>query len=134
MQSIPTTWIGLEKWLQELWRSKDQLLENVYEKRWKFPALNSRQHLPQPVLPTQYLSLVAFLAFIWWSLQQTLLTFQLNVWLWILASSGLMVAVSRYTKGLQDIEVALESNGLFCSLKALLQRRSKDQGEDSKED
>jgi hypothetical protein len=40
-KSIPTTFIGLEKWLQELWREKDQLLENVYKEGIRFPA-NSR--------------------------------------------------------------------------------------------
>ena len=29
--ALPTTFIGLEKWLQELWRDKDQLLETVYK-------------------------------------------------------------------------------------------------------
>ena len=53
VQTVPTTWIGLEKWLQEVWREKDALPENVYDRQLKLPALTSRQHLPQPILPIQ---------------------------------------------------------------------------------
>ena len=126
---VPTTWIGLEKWLQELWRAKDQMLANVYGQKLKFPALSSKQHLPQPVLPSQYVVLFAFFAFMSWSFKITLCSFNLTLWLWILVSGGLMAFVSNYTNGIQDFEVELEAKGIFSTLKSIFVKPKSDWSE-----
>ena len=109
--------IGLEKWIQEVWREKDHMLNNIYKEGKKFPALNFRQHRPQIILPLQYLSVLAFFAFIYFSTKvlffsslSSLMTIVL--WGWILVSSLALVIISRYTNGVQEIEMLLEK-GLF---------------------
>lgn len=122
VQTVPTTWIGLEKWLQEVWREKDALLENVYDRRLKLPALTSRQHLPQPILPIQWVSLVAFTCFIYWSLSITLFVppwVNWRLWAWLLSTGSLMGVVSKYTQGIQHAEALLENSGLVGSIKRL---------------
>ena len=131
VQSIPTTWIGLEKWLQEVWRDKDNMLDNVYDKKLKFPAHNSRQHLPVPLLPIQLVSLAAFVAFIvdallhlasplayWW------------LWVWVIVTGAFMAAVSKYTRGIQHFEAVLETHGVLGTVKKLIFGSKQDCEED----
>jgi hypothetical protein len=112
LKNIPTTFIGLEKWLQELWREKDQLLENVYNEGLRFPANSSRQILPQPILPLQYVTLFAWFAFIFFVFNNlfSLTCTSCYMWLWIILVSGTMAAISEYTDGLQEIEILLDQN------------------------
>jgi len=105
-QSLPTTFIGLEKWLQELWREKDVFLQNFYKEGVR---TSSR---PQLVFPLQYLSLVAWLAFTLKMLQMLLTSWCPCHWLWITSVSVFMALISKYTNGLQEIEADLE-NGLL---------------------
>lgn len=77
-QSVPTTIVGLEKWLQELWREKEQMLEKFHCGTDCEPASKSFQATmpgsndsrcrarPQQVLPLQMLSLVAWTYFIYY--------------------------------------------------------------------
>ena len=120
VQTVPTTWIGLEKWIQEVWREKDYMLNNVYNDGKKFPALNFRQHKPQLIFSLQYLSLVAFGSFIYWSLQNLFFTSlsptTIFLWLWILVSTIFMVFISQYTPGLQEIEILLEKRQLLKTI------------------
>ena len=121
VQSIPSTWIGLEKWLQTVWRDKDTMLDNVYDKKLKFPAHNSRQHLRVPLLPIPLVSLAAFVAFIvdallhlasplayWW------------LWAWVMVTGAFMAAVSKYTRGIQHFEAVSEAHELLGAVKKLL--------------
>ena len=102
--SLPTTYIGLEKWLQELWREKDSLLETVYkEEKIKMPHSKS-----QLILPLQYVSLAAWLTFTFKMLLILLTTWAPFHWLWIIAVSSFMALVSHKTAGLQELEVSLD--------------------------
>lgn len=99
----------MEKWLQELWRDKDQLLDKVYTERVRMPVTSSRQNGPQMTLPLQYLSLLAWLAFILKILQILFTTWSPFHWLWIICSSTVMALVSNYTNGLQELEAKLDT-------------------------
>ena len=117
VQTVPTTWIGLEKWIQEVWREKDHMLNNIYKEGKKFPALNFRQHRPQIILPLQYLSLMAFFAFIYFCTKLVFFSslfssITMILWIWIIVSSLAMVVISRYTNGVQEMEMLLEK-GVF---------------------
>ena len=67
---------------------------------------------PQIVLPLQYVSLGAWLAFTLKILQMLLTTWCPFQWLWIISVSIFMTLISKYTNGLQEIEADLDS-GLF---------------------
>jgi len=46
--SLPTTYVGLEKWLEERWREKEARLEGFHTERISFPAVNPAQLQPRP--------------------------------------------------------------------------------------
>ena len=100
-----------------MWREKDHMLNNIYKEGKKFPALNFRQHRHQIILPLQYLSVLAFFAFIYFSTKTLFFSsfyFPITIilWVWIVVSSLALVMISRYTNGVQEIELLLEK-GLF---------------------
>ena len=130
VQTVPTTWIGLEKWLQEVWREKDHMLNNIYKEGKKFPALNFRQHRPQIILPLQYLSLLAFFAFIYFSTKVIFFSplfssMTIILWVWIAVSSLAMVVISRYTNGVQEIEILLEKREFLRTMWKSMKNRTK---------
>ena len=96
------------------------MLNNVYNDGKKFPALNFRQHKPQLIFSLQYLSLVAFGSFIYWSLQTlffaSMSPMTIFLWLWILVTTIFMVFISQYTPGLQEIEILLEKRQLLKTI------------------
>ena len=110
LKNIPTTFIGLEKWLQELWRDKDQLLDNVYKEGIRFPASSSRQLQSQRILPLQYVTLFAWFFFITFILSRllSLTCTAFYMWSWIVLVTGTMALISNYSEGLQDIEILLD--------------------------
>ena len=95
------------------------MLNNIYKEGKKFPALNFRQHRPQIILPLQYLSLMAFFAFIYFGTKvvffSSFSTMTIILWIWIFVSSLAMAVISRYTNGVQEIEMLLEK-GLFLKM------------------
>jgi hypothetical protein len=50
---IPTTYVGLEKWVQQLWRDKEARLHQFYVDGVHFPPKNSQQALPRPTKTLQ---------------------------------------------------------------------------------
>ena len=114
ISTLPTTYIGLEKWLQELWREKDQILDNFYTEKIRMPMSSNRQGLPQTIWPLQYVSLFSWFAFILKMLHTLLLTWAPWHWLWIIMTSIFMTLISKYTDGLQMIETQLD-NGISLS-------------------
>ena len=50
---IPTTYVGLEKWVQQLWRDKEARLHQFYVDGVHFPPQNSQQALPRPTKTLQ---------------------------------------------------------------------------------
>jgi len=114
ISTLPTTYIGLEKWLQELWREKDQILDNFYTEKIRMPMSSNRQGLPQTIWPLQYVSLFSWFAFILKMLHTLLLTWAPWHWLWIIVTSIFMTLISKYTDGLQMIETQLD-NGISLS-------------------
>jgi len=128
--ALPTTFIGLEKWLQELWRDKDQLLETVYKERVRMPLSSARQNGPQKTIPLQYVSLVAWGCLTLKILQILLTTWSPFHWLWIVFFSTFQSLISYYTNGLQDIEAALDkeltASQFYTAFMNMIFRRKRD--------
>ena len=121
VQTVPTTWIGLEKWIQEVWREKDHMLNNIYNEGLKFPALNFRQKKPQLIYPIQYLSVFAFCSFVYWSVKSLFFnhlfsSLTIILWTWIIFTTLAMGIVSKYTPGIQEIEILLEKGELLKTI------------------
>jgi len=106
-QSVPTTVVGLEKWLQEIWRDKEQALDALYKQ-------GIAQQAARKPIPLQYLSLASWTAFVYWSLSSLLL----NLWglLWLASVSALMCVVCNYTEGLPELEVLFDKHGTVKTL------------------
>ena len=113
LPSLPSTYIGLEKWLEERWRDKETALEHFYSNpTFHFPTLSPSQLSPRPLTLLQPLSLVFF------SLLVTeLLCLVLTSWLaiaWIVLNTGLILLVERNLVGelvgLQRLEVEWETD------------------------
>ena len=139
MQTVPTTWIGLEKWIQEVWREKDHMLSNVYNEGKKFPALNFRQHKPQLIIPLQYLSLFAFCSFIYWSMKSLFLSpfsspLTFFLWGWIVCVTLSMLMISKYTPGMQEIEILLEKGTLLKTIWTCAKGKNKSSINSDKQD
>jgi len=106
---MPTTVVGLEKWLQERWADKEKALEAFYTEGHSLSASSSLPQDVRPVLPLQYFSLAAWTAFLWHS--SCTLFLSLSGWIWMICIGGLMAFVSSKTAGWQEIEITLEKNG-----------------------
>ena len=104
------------------------MLEHVYKERVRMPVTSSRQNGPMKTLPMQYVSLVAWLTFTLKMLQTLLTTWSPFHWLWIISVSAVMTSISKWTNGLQEIEVALDNgvsfSQIFTSLKSLVTTKS----------
>jgi len=57
---MPTTVIGLEKWLQERWLEKEKILEAFYTEKEELPQTGALPTGIRSVLPLQYFCLVKF--------------------------------------------------------------------------
>ena len=113
---VPTTLIGLEKWLQEVWREKERRLKLFFEDDDPTAALGPSK--PSRVLPLQYVALAAWAAFIHLSLFYALFTS--HGLLWVASVSIGMFAVSKFSNGLQEIEAKLDKLGNVKGLFSLL--------------
>ena len=108
LPSLPSTYIGLEKWLEERWRDKETALEHFYTNpAFHFPTLSPSQFLPRPLILLQPLSLVFFSL-----MMAKFLCLALTSWLavaWIVLSTGLVLLMERNLVGelvgLQQLEV-----------------------------
>lgn len=109
--------------MQELWRDKEQMLENFYAQGIPFPASSRATRQPKTPIPIQYLTLASWLALVYYALSALL--FSLWGVLWIAVTSSAMLAVSRYTDGLQELEIIVETKGLLkaSASKAFVKRR-----------
>jgi Acyltransferase C-terminus len=52
---VPTTYVGLERWIQELWRDKEARLAKFYMDSIQFPVHNQQQALPSTTKTLQVL-------------------------------------------------------------------------------
>ena len=106
--SLPTTYIGLEKWLEERWRDKEAALEHFYTNpAFNFPSLTSAQLSPRPLTLLQPLCLVFCLL-----LFLRFLLLSLTSWLavaWIILSTSLTLGLETKLGGLQQLEMDWDS-------------------------
>ena len=108
LTSLPNTFIGLEKWLEERWRDKEVALEHFYTNpAFTFPSLTSSQLRARPLTLLQPLCLVfCGLLFL------RLLLLSLTSWLalaWITLATGLTLALETKLGGLQQLEMDWDS-------------------------
>ena len=113
--------MGLEKWLQELWKEKENLLSNFYDEGVSFPANSSKQNLAQPLTHYHYISLFAWSAFLHYTITNYI--FSPYFILYVIVVSTLMYGVSKYTDGLQEIEIKLNNKELWKVLVSGIKRQ-----------
>ena len=101
---LPTTVVGLEKWLEEKWRLKEESLKS-FNSCHKFPSENPFQSLPRSLTQCQPVCLVASLLFLYWVITSAL--FSLWGGIWVLGLT-LWVLVKDRTGGLHNIELRKE--------------------------
>ena len=104
LSSLPNTYIGLEKWLEERWRDKETALNHFYsDPAFIFPHLSPSQLSPRPLTLLQPLCLVFCLL-----LFTKFLYLSLTSWLalaWIVLTSGVVVLLEKRLGGLQEFEM-----------------------------
>lgn len=127
LPQVPTTYVGLEKWVQELWREKEALLTRFQETK-RFVPGSREQQLPRKPTTLQPLCLLAWFTFMYWSLT-TILT-SLSSLLWCAIVISLFVYSENYTPGIQKLEMDLH----FARLKKESAPRSDPSEEDSQDD
>ncbi len=60
---VPTTFVGLEKWIQELWQQKETQLQK-FRKTQEFMPLTLEQRLPRTSTTLQVISYIYILIFL----------------------------------------------------------------------
>jgi len=104
LPQVPTTFVGLEKWLQELWQQKEGLLTKFKETK-EFPCVRPEQRLPRPSTTLQPMCVLAWLSYMYWSIW--LLCTSLTTILWFFSICALFVYADKYTRGVQRMELDL---------------------------
>eukprot|EP00090_Calanus_glacialis_P000224 TRINITY_DN10149_c0_g1_i1.p1 TRINITY_DN10149_c0_g1~~TRINITY_DN10149_c0_g1_i1.p1 ORF type:complete len:398 (-),score=86.22 TRINITY_DN10149_c0_g1_i1:165-1358(-) len=110
VSSLPSTYIGMEKWLEERWRDKELALNSFYTKNTNFPALSHSQLHPRPITVLQPLCLAGFSLFLAWSLQ-LLFTSWLAL-IWVVFVTLVIVGLENWAGGIQEMEIRLEHEDL----------------------
>ncbi|XP_023319759.1 lysocardiolipin acyltransferase 1 isoform X2 [Eurytemora carolleeae] len=113
LDQVPSTFVGLEKWIQEVWRDKEKLLERFQETK-EFIPLTQEQRLPCRTQTLQPMCLVAWFLFLYWGLCSV---FTVCGILWILLVSSILVYTEHYTPGIQNIELKLHYRGSDSRIK-----------------
>ena len=106
------------------------MLNNIYNEGLKFPALNFRQKKPQLIFPIQYLSVFAFCSFIYCCVKALFFSnlfssFTIILWVWVIFTTLTMLIVSKYTPGIQEIEILLEKGELLKTVWTWFKYRGK---------
>jgi len=127
LPQVPTTFVGLEKWIQELWQQKEAQLQKFSETQ-EFMPLTLEQRLPRTSTTLQPLCVMAWLTFMYWSL--TTLFTSLYAALWFITISAIFYYTENYTPGFQTLELDLH----FKRLKKNSKGNAKQQEEDSQDD
>jgi lysocardiolipin and lysophospholipid acyltransferase len=104
LPQVPTTYVGLEKWIQELWFQKESQLAKFSESK-EFMPLTREQRLPRSTTTLQPLCVLAWLTFMYWSLH-ALLTSVTSI-IWFIIISALFHYSENYTPGFQKLELDL---------------------------
>lgn len=108
LPSLPTTYIGLEKWLEERWRDKETALEHFYTNpAFNFPTLSPSQLAPRPLTLLQPLCLVFCCL-----LLTKFLLLALTSWLalaWILLTTVTILVVETKLAGVQQLEISWDA-------------------------
>lgn len=110
LSSLPSTYIGLEKWLEERWRDKESALNSFYNHNTTFPALSHSQLHPRPATVLQPLCLAGCAMFMVWSSHLIITS-----WLalsWVVLVTLVMMVLEHWGGGVQELEIRLEKEGL----------------------
>ena len=105
VQRLPSTYIGLEKWLEETWRNKEAALEQFYDNptQFNFPSLSPQQLLPRQMTLLQPLCLLFCTLFFLY----LLITVFTNIFaiLWVIIVSVGIWCLENKLGGIQQLEM-----------------------------
>jgi len=127
LPQVPTTFVGLEKWVQELWAQKEALLTRFDESK-EFIPLTREQRMPRSFTTLQPICLIAWAVFVYWSL--TTLVTSIIYFIWFLIISSLFYYTENYTPGFQKFELDFH----FGRLERRKRAAGADVDEDSQDD
>jgi len=127
VQQVPSTYVGLEKWIQEIWRDKEKLLERFAATK-EFIPISQEQRFPVRMKTLQPLCLVFWSLFLYWSLSTLL--YSLAAKLWVLLVAGMFYYTEKKTGGIQQLELSLHTGSFWNSGK----RRYRSSDEDAQDD
>ena len=110
VHTLPSTYIGLEKWLEERWRDKENALEQFYTnpQQFVFPTLSPSHQLPRQMTQLQPLCLV-LCSLLMMFLLHLLLTSLLAI-IWVMFISLILFLMENKMGGIQELELSLEKN------------------------
>jgi len=123
LPSMPSTYVGLERWLEERWRDKEAALNLFYTHSTSFPALSHNQLHPRPATVLQPLCLAGCGIFLVWSLH-LLLTSWLAI-SWVVMVTIVIAVLEHWAGGVQEMEIRLEKVG-----QAAINSRIQQEGEE----
>lgn len=116
LSSLPTTMVGLEKWLDECWRKKEKLLTTFYSSGAQFPCQTPDQIQPCSLSLLQPLCLVVCLSLLVWGL----VSLMTNIWLWVWVAlvTIVILVLEKREGGVQQLEMDMENvvdnSKIFC--------------------
>jgi len=106
--SLPSTFVGMEKWLEERWRIKEASLSSFYSKGMDFPSRGQFQLLPRPSTVLQPLCITGcsiFLIWICWLLMTSWWAL-----LWVFSATFAIIIMESVMGGVQEMEMKLEQD------------------------
>uniref|UniRef100_A0A0K2SVC8 Lysocardiolipin acyltransferase 1like [Bombus impatiens] n=1 Tax=Lepeophtheirus salmonis TaxID=72036 RepID=A0A0K2SVC8_LEPSM len=113
-KSIPTTLIGLEKWLLELWREKEKYLEIFYTTS-KTENMNKSSSFKSGINHLHLSSLMAWALFFYITFSW-IFSHPFYATIYLSLSTLAIVLLSKYTPGIQELELKLHNGGFFQSI------------------
>eukprot|EP00096_Caligus_rogercresseyi_P003892 TRINITY_DN1771_c1_g1_i1.p1 TRINITY_DN1771_c1_g1~~TRINITY_DN1771_c1_g1_i1.p1 ORF type:complete len:392 (+),score=100.38 TRINITY_DN1771_c1_g1_i1:76-1251(+) len=116
-KSIPTTLIGLEKWLLELWREKEKYLEGFYSK--KDDDALPLNPFSLKINHLHVSSLFAW-AFFFYLIFSWMMSNPGSAFIYLFLSTAFIVSISKYTPGIQELELKIHEDGILPSLKSFI--------------
>jgi len=108
VHTLPSTYIGLEKWLEERWRDKENALDQFYTnpQQFVFPTVAASHQLPRKMTQLQPLCLV-LCSLLMMFLLRLLLTNLLAI-IWVVFITLVLFLMENKMGGIQELEVGLE--------------------------
>jgi len=106
LNKVPTTYVGLEKWMEELWREKEKLLDHFHQTK-EFIPISQDQRIPCRIKTLQPMCLLVWSLFLAWAVYSIIFTTWAKIFVFVVSAT--FTISEGYTRGIQELEINLES-------------------------